>query len=62
MSREAVAEFSCAKMRRSRSACWVRMPDLLPASKNRPNPLCLNPRITRTTVTYSVTDCKASTN
>ena len=35
------------------------MPDLVPVSKKRPNPLCLNPRITRITVTYYVTDNKS---
>jgi len=31
---------------------------MLPVSKNRPKPLCLNVRITRLTVTYCVTDNK----
>jgi hypothetical protein len=58
MSRGAVAAFSRAKIRRSRSTCWAWIPDVLPVSKNRRKPLCLNPRITRSTVTYLVTECK----
>ncbi len=59
MSRGAVAEFNWAKMRRTRSACWAWIPDLLPVSKNRPKPLCLKPRITRLPVTLCVTEHKS---
>lgn len=58
MSRGEVAALKRPKIRRSRSACCAWMPAFEPVSKNLANPLCLNPRITRLSVTQNVTGHK----
>ncbi len=58
MSRGEVAALKRPKMSRSRSACCAWMPAFEPVSKNLASPFCLNPRITRISVTQDVTDHK----
>ena len=58
MSRGEVAALKRPKIRRSHSACCAWMPAFEPVSKNLANPLCLNPRITRLSVTQHVTGHK----
>ncbi len=58
MSRGEVAALRRPKIRRSRSACCAWMPAFEPVSKNLANPLCLNLRTTRISVTQNVTGHK----
>ena len=58
MSRGEVAALNRPRIRRSRSACCAWTPAFEPVAKNLANPLCLNPRITRISVTQDVTGHK----
>ena len=58
MSCGEVAALNRPKISRSRSVCCAWMPAFEPVPKNLASPLCLNPRITRTSVTYNVTGNK----
>ena len=58
MSCGEVAALNRPRIRRSRSACCACTPAFEPVAKNLANPLCLNPRITRISVTQDVTGHK----